>query len=199
MDNYPKAHELSILSNWAIALKLGYLLLIGLFTLCACSTNSTQQPMAATSTPTIAPTPSPTPQPVHYPPTTVTDLHGLAAKGNTSAVHEFHSESVGLTGACPQPEREVTVDPSVTGRQLAEDLLAYFYAQQLDDPCGSVVFAYHNQTEAGGGYTAGRIEVDVTNSSGAENLDPNASNLKYTLTLDIGDIDTGQEYIVSWR
>jgi hypothetical protein len=141
---------------------------------------------------------TPTPQSIHYPPTTVADLHGLAAKGDASAIHEFHSESVGLTGACPQPKREVTVDPSVTGQRLAEDLLAYFYAQQLDNPCGSIVFVYHNQQEADNAYTAGRINFDATDSSGTENVDPNATNLKYILTLDIGGSDTGKEYIVTY-
>src|SRR5205807_7151752 len=123
---------------------------------------------------------TPTPQSIHYPPTTQADLRGLAAQGDASAIHEFHSESVGLTGVCPQPKREVTVDPSVTGQQLAEDLLAYFYAQQLDSPCGSVVLAYHDQGEIDtvSAYTAGRINFDATDSSGTENVDPNASNLK---------------------
>ena len=158
-------------------------------------TQATATP-APTDTPTLVPTS--TPQPIHYPPTTLADLRGLAAKGDMSAIHEFHSESVGLTGACPQPKREVTVDPSVTGQQLAEDLLAYFYAQQLDSPCGSIVFAYHNQDEANDVYTAGRINFDVTDSSGAENLDPNATNLKHTLTLDIGGFSTNQEYVVTY-
>ncbi|MFL5626718.1 MAG: hypothetical protein ACJ788_14125 [Ktedonobacteraceae bacterium] len=149
-------------------------------------------------TPTLAPTSTPTPQSIHYPPTTEADLRALAAEGDASAIHEFHSESVGLTGACPQPKREVTVSPSVTGQQLAEDLLAYFYGQQLDSPCGSVVFAYHNQSESGNGYTAGRILFDVTDSSGQANLDPNATNLKYTLTLDTGDDLTGQEHVVTY-
>src|SRR6266516_1119382 len=134
----------------------------------------------------------------HYPPTTLADLRGLAAKGDVSAIHEFHSESVGLTGVCPQPKREVTVDPSLTGQQLAEDLLAYFYAQQLDSPCGSIVFAYHNRSEANDTYTAGRINFDVTDSSGADNVDPNATNLKHTLTLDIGGLSTNQEYVVTY-
>jgi hypothetical protein len=139
-----------------------------------------------------------TPQSVHYPPTTQADLQGLATKGDASAIHEFHSESVGAVGVCPQPKREVTVDSSLTGQQLAEDLLAYFYAQQLDSPCGSVIFVYHTQGEAGNAYTAGRILVDVTDSSGAVNLDPNASNLKHTLTLDIGGIDSNQEYVITY-
>jgi hypothetical protein len=142
---------------------------------------------------------TPTPQVVHYPPTTQADLQGLTAEGDASAIHEFHSESVGLVGACPQPKREVTVDPSVTGQQLAEDLLAYFYDQQLDSPCGSLVLAYHNQGEANDGYTAGRINLDVTDSSGAANVDPNATNLKYTLTLDTGGVLTSQqEYVVTY-
>ena len=74
----------------------------------------------------------------------------------------------------------------------------YFFAQQLDSPCGSIVFAYHNQGEANDAYTAGRINFDVTDSSGAENVDPNASNLKHTLTLDIGGLSTNQEYVVTY-
>lgn len=143
--------------------------------------------------------PTQAPQVVHYPPQTLADLRGLAAQGNASALHEFHSESVGLTGACPQSKREVTVSPSVTGQQLAEDLLAYFYVQQLDNPCGSVVFAYHTQGEAGDVYTAGRILLAVTDSSGQVNLDPNATNLKHTLTLDIGGVLTSQqEYVITY-
>lgn len=129
---------------------------------------------------------------VHYPPMTVADLHGLAAKGEASAIHEFHSERVGLTG-CPQPKQEVRVDPSITGQQLAEDLLAYFYAHQLDSPCGSLVLAYHTQAEATDAYTAGRIAVDT------QNTDPNATHTKRTMTLDIGGADTSQqEYTITY-
>ena len=176
---------------------IGLLIVIALVLVACGSQASSSDTTSTTSTSTVGPTP--TPQVVHYPPTTQADLRGLAAKGDASAIHEFHSESVGLTGACPQPKREVTVDPSVTGQQLAEDLLAYFYAQQLDSPCGSVVFAYHNQSEAGDAYTAGRILVDVTDSSGAANVDPNGSNLKYTLTLDIGGVlSSQQEYVITY-
>lgn len=144
-----------------------------------------------TPTPTFTPTPSPTPRPI-YPPKTLADLHALAAKGDASAIHEFDSESVGLP-VCPQPKREVTVSPNITGQQLAEDLLAYFFANGLDSPCGSVVFAYHSQSEAGNGYTAGRILVDTD-----DNSDPNATNIKHTLTLDIGDYISGQEYTITY-
>ncbi len=151
-----------------------------------------------TATPMLVQTPKSTPQSIHYPPTTLADLHSLATKGVASAIHEFHSESVGLTGVCPQPKREVTVDPGVSGQQLAEDLLAYFYTQQLDSPCGSVVFAYHDQGEANDAYTAGRISVDVTDSSGTDNIDPNASSLTHKLTLDVGGLDVNQEYVVTY-
>ncbi len=119
--------------------------------------------------------------------------------GNAGAIHEVHRESVGLVGICPQPKAEVVVDPSVIGQQLAEDLLAYFYGQRLDNPCGSLVLAYHNKSEAGDVYTAGRINTDVINSSGQANVDPNATNLKYRLTLAIGGIlSSQQEYIVTY-
>lgn len=170
------------------------------------STASSPTPTAAavqsqaTSVPAAKPIPTATKAPVsHYPPKTKADLQALAAQGDVSAIQEFHSESVGLTGVCPQPKRLVTVDPSVTGKKLAEDLLAYFYANQIDNPCGSVVFAYHTQAEANGdGYTAGRILLDTANADGSANYDPNATSLKYTLTLDTGDVPTGQEYTVSY-
>lgn len=181
--------------------------IIGLFILFTCigianiaahgsQTAATSHQSIARSTQT--PLLTPTPQSIHYPPKTVADLHGLAAQGNLSAIHTFDSESVGLTGACPQPKREVTVDPGVTGQQLAEDLLAYFHSQQLDSPCGSIVFAYHNQEEANDAYTVGRINFDATDSSGTENIDPNATNLKHTLTLDIGGALANQEYVVTY-
>jgi hypothetical protein len=181
--------------------------IIGLFILFTCigianiathdsqAAATTHQPIAGS---TKAPLSTPTPQPIHYPPKTVADLHGLAAQGDSSAIHTFDSESVGLTGACPQPKREVTVAPGVTGQQLAEDLLAYFYAQQLDNSCGSIIFAYHNQGEANDVYTAGRIKFDAIDSSGEENIDPNATNLKHVLTLDIGGAFANQEYVVTY-
>ncbi|GAC1354280.1 MAG: hypothetical protein NVSMB38_32300 [Ktedonobacteraceae bacterium] len=170
----------------------------------ASATTSTTTAPTDTPVPTDTPMPTDTPIPpsIHYPPTTEADLHGLAIQGNADAIHGFHSESVGLTGACPQPKREVTVDPGITGKRLAEDLLAYFYAEQLNNPCGSIVFAYHTQAEAndpnGGAYTAGRIMLDVTDASGANNLGPNASGLKYALTLDVGGFDANQEYVVTY-
>jgi hypothetical protein len=203
-------HQASGWVRWGL-ISLSGLVFIGaaifLFVIIGSAMGLLPQPQVA-ATPTVVPTPtatpSPTPQSIHYPPTTVADLRGLAAKGDVNAIHEFHSESVGDAGVCPQPKKEVTVDPSVTGQQLAEDLLAYFYTQQLDsNPCGSVIFAYHNQAEVndpntGGTYTAGLINVDVTDSSGATNTDPNASGLKHKLTLDVGSLGTNQEYVITY-
>src|SRR5258708_33846942 len=124
---------------------IGLLIVIAVVLVGCGDQTSSSGSTSTTSTSTVGPTP--TPQVVHYPPTTQADLRGLAATGDASAIHEFHSESVGAVGVCPQPKREETVEPSVTGQQLAENLLAYFYAQQLDSPCGPVVFACHNQAE----------------------------------------------------
>ncbi len=68
----------------------------------------------------------------------------------------------------------------------------------LDNSCGDLVLAYHDQGEIDGVYTARRILVDVTDSSGANNVDPNASNLKHQLTLDIGPVGTNQEFVITY-
>src|SRR5579883_1223718 len=109
--------------------------------------SSTTAAQVATATPTKAPTatPSPTPTPAaQYPPKTEADLHALATRGDANAINGFHRESVGLTGICPQPRVEATVSPKITGKQLAEDMLAYFYSQGMENPCGSVLFVYHS-------------------------------------------------------
>lgn len=153
----------------------------------------------ATNTPGAKVTPKPTATPAtHYPPKTKADLQALAALGDVSAIHEFHSESVGAVGACPEPKRFVTVDPSITGKRLAEDLLAYFYDNQLDSPCGSLVGAFHTQAEANDVFTAGRILFDTTNQDGSANFDPNATGLKYTLTLNTGDALSAPDYVVTY-
>jgi hypothetical protein len=185
-----------------VAVVIGAICVIGSFSHGATSSTTTTDATSGASTqqatvvPTKAP-PTPKPPTVQYPPKTIADLHGLAAQGTVSAIHEFHSESVGMTGACPQPKRFVTVDPGVKDRQLTEDLLAYFYGQQLDSPCGAIVFAYHNQGEANDVFTAGRIKFDVTDASGADNFDPNATGLTHKLTLDVGGLGE-KEYIVTY-
>lgn len=160
------------------------------FGLVACGTAGPAQPAAVAHSlaPTAKPTarPTATPRPVAYPPQTKADLIGLAAKGDASQMHEFHSDSVGLAD-CPQPKRDVIVASTLTGQQLAEDLLAYFYAQQLNNDCGSVVFAYHSQGEAnaGNGYTAGSVNLSATGS-------------QHTLTIDIGSVDNPQQGVVTY-
>jgi hypothetical protein len=89
-----------------------------------------------------------------------------------------HSENEALVGVCPQPKREVVVDTSLTCQVLAQDLLTYFYGQGLDSTCGSLVLAYHDQSEMGDVYTAGHINFDAVDSSGQVNIDPHATNLK---------------------
>lgn len=177
----------ALIWGW-LGITLGLMLITGAFAfqLGRASVNQNNQASQQASIPA-----APTPQ-IHYPPKTEADLHGLAAKGDASAIHEFHSESVGSTGVCPQPKREVTVSKSITGQQLAEDLLAYFYSNRLDSPCGSLVLAYHAQSEAGNAYTAGSIAVDTQNN------DPNATNAQRTMTLDIGDARSGQEYTITY-
>lgn len=194
---------------WGIALLI--FLTLGLcggisnaFSSASSASQSTPVTQASTTAPVRKETPMPTAQPVHYPPTTLADLRSLASQGDANRIHEFHSESVGAVGVCPQPRRQVSVEPNLTEKQLAQDLLAYFYTQHLDTPCGSLVLAYHTQADiddpnTGGVYTAGRIKFDVTDARGTVNFDPNGRNLKRTLTLDIGGgLATYKEYAVTY-
>ncbi|HEY0832059.1 MAG TPA: hypothetical protein VGE99_13015 [Candidatus Dormibacteraeota bacterium] len=77
---------------------------------------------------------------------------------------EFYAKVVGLA-ACPQPKRSVVVTPGLTGRQVAADLLKYFYDRGLDNSCGSLVLAYTDPTEYGSAYTVGRINLIVNGST----------------------------------
>lgn len=161
--------------------------------------NQATQNSQPTDTPTTAQD-TPTPETSHWPPKTKVDLDALAAVGDANQVQGFHSESVGLTGVCPQPKTLATVDASLKGQQLAQDLLAYFFGNQMDNPCGSVLFAFHSQSEGSGdnGYTAGRVLLDTTDSSGGMINDPNATGVTYRLTLDTGDALNSQEYVITW-
>lgn len=99
-----------------------------------------------------------------YPPATVAQARRLASvEGDSSAVTEFYGEMVGLA-ACPQPKRSMVVTPGLTGRQVAADLLKYFYAKGLDNDCGSLVLAYTDPTEYGSAYTVGRVNLSVNGS-----------------------------------
>ena len=99
-----------------------------------------------------------------YPPATVAQAKRFASvEGDSSAVTEFFGEMVG-SAACPQPKRSVIVTPGLTGRQVAADLLKYFYDQGLDNQCGSLVLAYTDPTEYGSAYTVGRVNLRVNGS-----------------------------------
>ena len=136
--------------------------------LSACGTSAPVAQAPARPTPSArtiaAPTANPTAAPAAtYPPTTLSGLKALAKTGDGSQIHEFHSEGTGLP-TCPEPKREVAVVPGLTGPTLAADLLAYFFAQGLNNDCGSLVLAYHDQSEAPGIFTAGRINLTITGS-----------------------------------
>ena len=99
--------------------------------LAACGSGNTpvtQAPSPTSQATTPPPTPMPTPV-SHFPPTTFVDLQALAALGSASSIQEIQSQSVGLE-TCPEPKRDVVVAACITGDMLAEDLLAYWFAQQ---------------------------------------------------------------------
>ena len=99
-----------------------------------------------------------------YPPATIPQAKRFASvEGDSSAVTEFYGELVG-SAACPQPKRSVLVTPGLTGRQVAADLLKYFYDKGLANDCGSLVLGYTDPTEYGSGYTVGRVSLSVNGS-----------------------------------
>ena len=118
---------------------------------------------------------------VVFPPTTVDEAKRLAnAEGDGSAVREFHSESVGLA-TCPQPKRSVTVAGVLSGRQVVADLLKYFYDQNLDNDCGSLVLAYMDSSQYGSVYTVGRV---ILNVDGKHQLEVDAVPESVTFRVD---------------
>ena len=93
---------------------------------------------------------------------------------------EFYSESVGLP-TCPQPKRSVIMTAGLTGRQVAADLLKYFYDQRLDNDCGSVVLAYTDPVEYGSDYTVGRVNLNVNGSQHQLEVDAVADGVIFTI------------------
>jgi hypothetical protein len=161
--------------------------LIALTCLAACGSDSIPATHAPSST-SHATTPPPTPMPTPvspFPPTTFADLQALAALGSASSIEEIDSETVGLAN-CPQPKRDVLVVAHIGGETLAEDLLAYWFAQQLNNSCGSLVLAYNAQGEIGEAYTAGSLDLTVTGPSHSLEIDVGSAllgNLQvYTVT-----------------
>ena len=126
---------------------------------------------SATATPTAS-------RAAAYPPKTVADLKALASTGDASAVHEVKSEGVGLA-SCPQPKRWVLVASSASDpKQIAADLLKYFFAQGLDNECGSDVLAYRTQAEidSGAPYTVGQVVLNVTDNAPKHDLMANVGD-----------------------
>ncbi len=139
---------------------------------------SSATPVSSPSAATAATTATP----VVFPPTTVAQAKRLAAvEGNSTDVREFHSESVGIA-ACPQPKRSVTVKAGLSGRQVAADLLKYFYDQQLDNSCGSLVLGYNDPSEYGSVYTVGRVNLDMNGSTHRLEVDAVADQVMFVIS-----------------
>src|SRR5690349_6345951 len=66
-----------------------------------------------------------------YPPITKTDLRGLAADGDASDVHQIGSDTISTVPGCPQQRRLVTLSSDIKDRLVAQDMLAYYFAQNL--------------------------------------------------------------------
>jgi hypothetical protein len=127
-----------------------------------------------------SPTAVPSASAIVFPPTTLAQAKALAATGDPNAVQEFHSEGVGLP-ACPQPKRSVTMAAGLTGRQVAADLLRYFYDQQLNNECGALVLAYSDASQYGTAYTVGRVNLSVNGTSHQLEVDSVADNIASTI------------------
>jgi hypothetical protein len=145
------------------------------------------------SSPSETPTPSSTPAPTSspkakpsptlanpYPPHSVTDLKALA-RSATVELRAFKSEGTGLP-SCTEPKDSVVVPAGLTGQPLAASLMKLFYGNGRDNNCGSLILGYHDQSEYGQAYTAGR--VDLTILSGG----------KHEITLDVGQ----DEYVIDY-
>ena len=116
-----------------------------------------------------------------FPPTTAAQAKRLAsAEGDAPSVTEFYSETVGLP-TCPQPKRSVIMAAGLTGRQVAADLLKYFYDQGLDNDCGSLVLAYTDPVEYGSDYTVGRVNLNVNGSQHQLEVDAVADGVIFTI------------------
>lgn len=111
-----------------------------------------------------------------FPPATLADFLAFAATGDPSAIHQFDEDSVG-DARCPWPNVYATVDPQLTGRELAADAAAFAVAHRmLDNPCRAALLIFHRPAEnTGDGFTAGRIF-----------LDGNPGGKRHTIRVDIG-------------
>jgi hypothetical protein len=96
-------------------------------------------------------------------PTTRAEFVAFAMTGNAAAIKLL---SIVVKGAadCPVTTSYATVDPAISGLELAADESAYFVqAGMLDGSCKAALLVYYQAAEQSrGDYTAGRVvEVDV--------------------------------------
>jgi hypothetical protein len=121
-----------------------------------------------------------------YPPTTLAEVRSFAATGDASQIHEFSSDSRGLP-SCPTPNIYATVAPTLTGRQLAADALAFFVQHSLlGAQCQAALFLFHGKAEnTGSGYTAGRVFLDVNPSGPKHNLEVDTGGLGSQSSFDL--------------
>lgn len=110
-----------------------------------------------------------------FPPTTLAGFQSFAATGDASQVHQVASGSEGLP-SCPEPNFDVTVSPSLTGRALEADLSAFFVQQGvLSSQCQAFVFAYHSESDyqahKDDGFTAGRVALTTTGTGSQMNIE----------------------------
>jgi hypothetical protein len=83
----------------------------------------------------------------------------FAATGDATALTQVADKTIRAPGGCEQPNWYATVGPTITGRQLAADELAFF-KQHTDlnrGSCGAFLYVTHPGDQLGVGYTAGAV------------------------------------------
>lgn len=114
---------------------------------------------------------------VTYPPRTIAEAELLAQGGDATQVTLIKKYSSG-SGSCPEPNEDVIVPASLTGRALVATLLAYYFSQPIGGSCGAAIFADHSAGEfSSDGFTAGSVVLDTSGGSG-----------HYNLTVTAGDV-----------
>lgn len=152
--------------------------------LAACGSKAATPP-TTTRPSTIVTTPAKAAPPSTYPPTTVAGAEALAHDGDPSQVTLVKRYSEGLP-SCPEPNENVTVPATLTGRALVATLLAYYFSQSIGGSCGAAIFADHSASEfASGGFTAGSVALDTSGGSGHYNLTVIAGDVTAAPTVSI--------------
>ena len=133
--------------------------------LAACGSKAATPPKASRPSTTVTTAAANT-----YPPETIAAAEALAHDGDLSQVILVKTYNEGLP-SCPEPNQNVTVPASLTGRALVATLLAYYFSQSFGGNCGAAIFADHSSSEfSSGGFTAGAVELDTSGGSGHYNL-----------------------------